>query len=700
MAVNLSPIGGVAAQFFDNSGNILSGGKIYTYTAGTTTPQATYTSANGATAHSNPIILDAAGRVPSGEIWLTDGLQYKFLIKTSTDVQIGSYDNIIGINSNFVNYTSSQEFQTATAGQTVFTLTTMAYQPGANSLSVFVDGVNQYGPGASYAYQETSSTVVTFTSGLHVGADVKFTTTAINSSAATDAEQVGYIPPFTGSVATNVEAKLAQTVSVKDFGAVGNGMTDDTAAIQAALTAAERVYFPTPTVSYLVSSISIPANRTLVTDGVSTKFQQVTGTAVGTRVFNVMGPNVTIGDMTVQGNIATDTNEQNHAININSGVAGVSLYNIRVGNIRGINIRGDVVYIGQSVASGTTSGVSVASADGNNILRNVVSIVGGSDIEVGQVTGPAVGFMHLDVEPDGTYTGNCVNVRVGQVTGRHIGVVVNTPSGDLVFNENIQFGEVNLDPAFATQSTPAYSGGASIASRAVILRSTKDVSIGSLRVNGYNGSAIWFEPGGLSNISVVIGQAFLSDCNTVDGNTYSYVACSNVTFGYLNVSTPLVTAVGQSILQSNGCVVNSGTFSLGSSASIIRSCSNVAVRNSDIAIKVGATSTYVALGATNAQLKNCTVTSIGYLAGFTTGIDVENSTVTTTVATLNTVTKATYKNSTIDGQYYAFATGTRVYTEAIAFGNYFLWVDATGDLRIKSGAPASDLDGTVVGTQT
>ena len=143
MAVNLSPVGGVAAQFFDNSGNVLTGGKIYTYAAGTTTNQTTYTSATGVTAHSNPIILDASGRVPSGEIWLTDGLSYKFLIKTSTEVLIGSYDNIIGINSNFINFLTETEIQTATAGQTVFTLTTTEYQPGTNTLTVFVDGVNQ-----------------------------------------------------------------------------------------------------------------------------------------------------------------------------------------------------------------------------------------------------------------------------------------------------------------------------------------------------------------------------------------------------------------------------------------------------------------------------------------------------------------------------------------------------------------------------
>ena len=101
MAVNLSPIWGAGAQLLDNSGNVLSGGKIYTYAAGTTTPVATYTSSNGLTAWTNPVVLDAAGRVPSGgEIWLTDGIIYKFVLKDSNDVLIATYDNITGVNSN------------------------------------------------------------------------------------------------------------------------------------------------------------------------------------------------------------------------------------------------------------------------------------------------------------------------------------------------------------------------------------------------------------------------------------------------------------------------------------------------------------------------------------------------------------------------------------------------------------------------
>lgn len=91
--VILSPIGGAGQQFFDNNGNPLNGGLLYTYAAGGTTSLTSYTTAAGNVANANPIVLDLAGRVPVG-LWLVVGLAYKIALKTSADVQLGVWDNI------------------------------------------------------------------------------------------------------------------------------------------------------------------------------------------------------------------------------------------------------------------------------------------------------------------------------------------------------------------------------------------------------------------------------------------------------------------------------------------------------------------------------------------------------------------------------------------------------------------------------
>jgi len=83
-----------------------------------------------------------------------------------------------------------------------------------------------------------------------------------NFAAVANTDNIEYNPPFANSTVETVTAKLAQTVSVKDFGAVGNGITDDTEAVQAAIDSvcpvygsgsAGSVYFPSG--NYLITSV-------------------------------------------------------------------------------------------------------------------------------------------------------------------------------------------------------------------------------------------------------------------------------------------------------------------------------------------------------------------------------------------------------------------------------------------------------------
>lgn len=131
MAAYLSPVGGAGAQFFTDSGDVLTGGKIFTYAAGTTTPQTAYTTSAGNVPWTNPIVLNAAGRVPSGgEIWLTGGVRYKFVLMDANNVLIATYDNISGNGSIIViSYTG-------TGSQVAFSVS------GAVA-NVFINGVYQ-----------------------------------------------------------------------------------------------------------------------------------------------------------------------------------------------------------------------------------------------------------------------------------------------------------------------------------------------------------------------------------------------------------------------------------------------------------------------------------------------------------------------------------------------------------------------------
>jgi parallel beta-helix repeat protein len=70
----------------------------------------------------------------------------------------------------------------------------------------------------------------------------------------------------TGAVNRPFTQKLAETISVKDFGAVGDGSTDDTAAIQAALTASVGKTLLMNNGTYIITNLTIPSNIKWVFD--------------------------------------------------------------------------------------------------------------------------------------------------------------------------------------------------------------------------------------------------------------------------------------------------------------------------------------------------------------------------------------------------------------------------------------------------
>ncbi len=74
------------AAFFqqtDAFGEPLSGGKVWTYAAGTTNPLASYTDESGSVPNANPVILDSAGRA---QVWLTANVAYKLVLMDADDV--------------------------------------------------------------------------------------------------------------------------------------------------------------------------------------------------------------------------------------------------------------------------------------------------------------------------------------------------------------------------------------------------------------------------------------------------------------------------------------------------------------------------------------------------------------------------------------------------------------------------------------
>ena len=116
--------------FNDNlsAGQPLAGGKIFSYQAGTSIQQATFTDATGLSQNTNPVVLDAGG---CASIWLTSGQSYRFVAQNAAGAQEWVTDQVSGLAttsaafaqaSTTVSFSATPTF-TATAQQQLFKIT-------------------------------------------------------------------------------------------------------------------------------------------------------------------------------------------------------------------------------------------------------------------------------------------------------------------------------------------------------------------------------------------------------------------------------------------------------------------------------------------------------------------------------------------------------------------------------------------------
>lgn len=188
---NLAPY--VRIRELDANGNPLAGGKLYTYRTGTSTPKTTYSDATG-TVNANPIILDSEG---SADVWIDSDEAYRFRLETSTGALRWQRDGITN--------------STWATVRTVATIADLKLISGSatDTSVVIVAGYYAVGDGGGGEFYWSAASTATDNGG-----------TIIKATAVT-----------TGRWLRVHDGPL----SVKWFGAKGDGATDDSDAFHAAI---------------------------------------------------------------------------------------------------------------------------------------------------------------------------------------------------------------------------------------------------------------------------------------------------------------------------------------------------------------------------------------------------------------------------------------------------------------------------------
>jgi hypothetical protein len=206
-------------------------------------------------------------------------------------------------------------------------------------------------------------------------------------------EQVTFLAAGTGASQRTVLSKLRDAVSVKDFGAVGDGTTNDTAAIQAAITSGYSLVFPAGT--YLCNNLTQ-----------STSYQRFYGQGEVRIIKNANGPLLTC---TGQG-LLFDGLVFYGGPASGSGLTGDNL--VTSGNNITFNDCGSVWATGRALKA-TGSGNTINGTRGN--YQTDDTSASGYDIEIGNVSSASL-YNRIENVTTGSFNGGIYLNNTGAST--------------------------------------------------------------------------------------------------------------------------------------------------------------------------------------------------------------------------------------------------------------------------------------------
>jgi len=202
-------------------------------------------------------------------------------------------------------------------------------------------------------------------------------------AASNGSDLIGHKGTGASATTTTVGAKLRQIVNIKDYGAVGDGVADDTLAVQRAITNSTGVVY-IPAGTFKITGVTLTAGKQLIGENRATSILKLGAALAGTGMINATyANNIVVENLTIDGGSLVGT--KNSLINFfgcdyarieNNTFINVDQFAVGCNSMQYYIIRSNVFLLDQHVGAWIDTSVSAGFLAGSGGPINTTGLVG------------------------------------------------------------------------------------------------------------------------------------------------------------------------------------------------------------------------------------------------------------------------------------------------------------------------------------